>query len=104
MPTGGLRRGDLRRDRHRLGIESNARTIAGDGRPVHLTDRDNPARPGPTATTPTAAASQPARRQTMLEHRRVYSEERHQVIASGRIHATPTHASHHRQHQHDLGG
>ena len=38
-PSGGLRRDDLRRDGHRLGIESHARDIAGDGPPVRLTDR-----------------------------------------------------------------
>ena len=42
--SGGLRRDDLRRDGHRLGIESNARDIAGDGQLVRLTDRDGLAR------------------------------------------------------------
>ena len=46
-PPGGLRRDDLRRDGHRLGIESNAATIAGDGQPVRLTDRHSLVRTRP---------------------------------------------------------
>ena len=48
-PPGGLRRDDLRRDGHRLGIDSNARDIAGDGPPVRLTDRHDADGRGRTA-------------------------------------------------------
>ena len=45
----GLRRDDLRRDGHRLGIESIARDIAGDGPPVRLANRHDADGRGPSA-------------------------------------------------------
>jgi hypothetical protein len=85
-PPGGLRHGDLRRDRHRLGIESNARDAAGDGSAWSVCH---------------AGDSRPAGT-TCSAHPRFHSEGRHQVVASGQIQATLSHASHHRQNHHDL--
>ena len=93
---GGLRRDDLRRDRHRLGIESNARDVAGDA--ARATGPRLPA--CPTATTPTAAAGPPVRHAELLEHPGFTRRSVTRSSANGQ-----TYASHHRRQDHpDLGG